>query len=360
MRLSPEKLESLQQALLDSFDLGDMRVMLALKLGRNIQDLAEKGKRPEVFLSILEEAQKDEWIGSLLAGALDFRPGNRLLREVAGGSLAPPIAALESQGEKAREFESKVRAANPEFDFLLWLRKAEKVQPQLCRIQYPASKGGTVSGTGFLVGPDKVLTNQHVIDELVEGDKARILFDHIFLTNTTLSEGVTFRLADKWLLASSPPSRFDEERRPKGVPSLNELDFALLQLSAPAGNEPAGTNDHGGTRGWLKLPLEEQALVPHDPLIILQHPDGLPLRAAMETDSVIDTNANRTRIRHRTNTDNGSSGSPCFDMGWNLVALHHVGDPNFKGPGEPENAAIPIHLIGRSIAEQGIEVDKLS
>ncbi len=37
--------------------------------------------------------------------------------------------------------------------------------------------------------------------------------------------------------------------------------------------------------------------------------------------------------RYRTNTDKGSSGSPCFDANWTLVALHHLGDPAYY----PEN-----------------------
>ena len=40
-------------------------------------------------------------------------------------------------------------------------------------------------------------------------------------------------------------------------------------------------------------------------------------------------NGNATRVRHRTNTAGGSSGSPSFDGNWNLLALHHTGDPSF-------------------------------
>lgn len=48
-------------------------------------------------------------------------------------------------------------------------------------------------------------------------------------------------------------------------------------------------------------------------------------------------------IRYRTNTLPGSSGSPCFSQGWDLVALHHNGDPEFWTP--TYNAAIMQALL---------------
>jgi V8-like Glu-specific endopeptidase len=50
-----------------------------------------------------------------------------------------------------------------------------------------------------------------------------------------------------------------------------------------------------------------------------------------------------TRVRYRTNTEGGSSGSPCFDADWNLIALHHLGDPNFSTP--TYNQGIPFTAI---------------
>ena len=46
--------------------------------------------------------------------------------------------------------------------------------------------------------------------------------------------------------------------------------------------------------------------------------------------SLLSSNANNTRVRYRTNTEEGSSGAPCFDKDWELVALHHSGDPNYE------------------------------
>jgi V8-like Glu-specific endopeptidase len=57
-------------------------------------------------------------------------------------------------------------------------------------------------------------------------------------------------------------------------------------------------------------------------------------------------NANKTRVTYQTGTQPGSSGSPCFNQFWNLVALHHAGDPLYPDlmPGA-FNEGIPIVRI---------------
>jgi V8-like Glu-specific endopeptidase len=70
---------------------------------------------------------------------------------------------------------------------------------------------------------------------------------------------------------------------------------------------------------------------------------GAPLKLAMETQAIMGLNQNSTRVKYRTNTEPGSSGSPCFDADWNLVALHHLGDPNFSKP--EYNQGIPFMAI---------------
>jgi V8-like Glu-specific endopeptidase len=67
---------------------------------------------------------------------------------------------------------------------------------------------------------------------------------------------------------------------------------------------------------------------------------------------VIGLNKARNRIKHRTNTLAGSSGSPCFDRYWNLIALHHYGDPGYVA--KPAfNQAVPIRAIQARLGARG-------
>jgi hypothetical protein len=57
-------------------------------------------------------------------------------------------------------------------------------------------------------------------------------------------------------------------------------------------------------------------------------------------------------VRYRTNTEGGSSGSPVFDQNWQLVALHHAGDPSWVAK---YNEGIPISLILAQLKARGVD-----
>ena len=84
------------------------------------------------------------------------------------------------------------------------------------------------------------------------------------------------------------------------------------------------TRGRGRAAGSLSTPPRHDFLA-SPALYIVQHPLGQPLKLALDTQAVLAVNPGGTRVRYRTNTDHGSSGSPCFDKDWNLVALHHSG-----------------------------------
>jgi hypothetical protein len=102
------------------------------------------------------------------------------------------------------------------------------------------------------------------------------------------------------------------------------------------------------------LPALADAFQPGSSLFIVQHPRGRPMELALGTRALIGLNRNGTRVRYRTNTDHGSSGSPAFDLSWNLLALHHAGDPDYALAHTPEwNQGVPFHLITSRLIRRG-------
>ena len=74
------------------------------------------------------------------------------------------------------------------------------------------------------------------------------------------------------------------------------------------------------------------------------------MKLALDTQAVVEVNQNQARVRYRTNTEPGSSGSPVFDQNWNLVALHHSGEPAFQ----PHwNEGIPFATIVNLLTQRG-------
>ena len=75
------------------------------------------------------------------------------------------------------------------------------------------------------------------------------------------------------------------------------------------------------------------------------------MKLALDTQAMIGPAANGARLRYRTNTDPGSSGSPVFSMDWDIVALHHYGDPKWQNP--LFNQGVPIELVRQRIDRNG-------
>ena len=107
-------------------------------------------------------------------------------------------------------------------------------------------------------------------------------------------------------------------------------------------------------RGWIETTDTAYDFPPDTPLFIAQHPKGAPLKLALDTNAVIGLNAYGTRVTYRTNTDLGSSGSPVFDQNWNLVALHHSGDPESIMPSY--NEGVPFSAIMALLKRRGLDV----
>ncbi|CAN7218416.1 trypsin-like serine peptidase [Mesorhizobium sp. LjNodule214] len=248
----------------------------------------------------------------------------------------------------APALERNVRPYLAKLDLHVWAERLARIENQVCRVEI----GGNAVGTGFLVGPSVVLTNWHVAEDLaaqgsLEGLACR--FNHVRLSDGARSEGRVATVLANGLVDCSPYA--EGEDKPFGgvpVPGLDELDYALLKLADPVGNDVL---DGGISRGFLELPGKDWNLKIGAPLLIVQHPDGAPMKLAMDTQAVLSLNANGTRIQYTTNTEPGSSGSPCFSMDWDLVALHHSGDPAWGVP--LYNQGVPIGLVRNRLIANG-------
>lgn len=262
------------------------------------------------------------------------------------------------------ELEATVRQGNPHFDPAVFSERMQAVTTQVCRVECPS---GTALGTGFLVGPDVVMTNYHVVkaiidepDEALRQQRARrvtLRFDYKVLPDgVTVGQGKAVKLHADWLIDHSPYSPHDIEQEPSGDPAPDHLDYALLRLEQPIGSSPV--LDHvpdAPRRGWIRLAAAADMpdFAKQRALLIMQHPDGRPVKLAIDMDSVIEP-PKTTRLRYRTNTEPGSSGSPCFSADWTCVALHHAGDPKYRDLSPARyNQGILIPAIVERLVKRG-------
>jgi V8-like Glu-specific endopeptidase len=205
-----------------------------------------------------------------------------------------------------------------------WYTRIAILSDQVCLIE--DVQASVPLGTGFLVGPDLVLTAAHVVAPRgapLPSLMAR--FDFIASTETgELNPGNNYALAPEPILASSSP---------------DDLDLALVKLAEPIGEKSA--HDDQFLRGWVALANANLDPVPGTAIAIFQHPEGAPLKVAMSTNSVVRYEESLKRILYRTDTAPGSSGGPCFDIDWRFVAMHTGRASRFGN----FNVGVPATLI---------------
>jgi hypothetical protein len=340
---------ALRDALLEAFPTPpDLEMMVRLALNRNLYAIVPAQALNYMAFRLIETAEAQGWTGDLIVGAREANPGNPALLDVS------QTLGLTSLPVSRPQLEKVVSKASRFFDPTVWRERLWRIETQVARIEIPAKRP---TGTGFLVGPDVVMTNYHVVGTVIHGNRKPgevvVRFDYKRLADgLTVRAGTEYALSrDDWLVDSSPPSPVDEEADPKSrLPDPEELDYALLRLSRPAGSEPVGKPERpdAPTRGWVDMRGNAFEFTEGLPVFIMQHPKGDPLQLAV--DPVVEgVNQNRTRVRYRTNTKRGSSGSPCFNSDLELVALHHSGDPEYVAK---YNAGIPTDTILALLAQR--------
>jgi V8-like Glu-specific endopeptidase len=251
-------------------------------------------------------------------------------------------------------FQRRIRQLLPLLEPRIWFAQYVRNEQRVCQIEV----GGKPAGSGFLVNEDVVLTNYHVLKDAINnqwaGSEVRCRFDYRIMSSGAEQSGTGIPLQGvfkDWHLDSSPPLSDPAEDRGDPPPTLDQLDHALVRLESAIGGQP--TASKGPIRGWVHVPPEPTALEAGSALMILQYPNGQPVKLAFDTEAVQSQNVPGTRVRYLTNTDFGSSGSPCFNIQWGLVALHHFGDPFSKPP--RYNQGVPVKVIRQRLRRDSKE-----
>jgi V8-like Glu-specific endopeptidase len=305
MNIDGRKRREIREALLEAFPMPkDLRMVTDEVLNVPLQNVTGIGGDMETMaFDLISWTQARGHLTELVIGAATVNP------------TAPRLKALADQFQFASSAPGEVERINlkdvPFENVGQWLEKLSRLRHTVCRIEPQPSPDTSGYGTGFLVAPDVVMTNFHVIAPFISAgsDNVVVRFDYETAADgVAVGAGRASHLAADWQLADSP---------------VEELDFALIRLAQRAAADAVP----GGTRGTIGLSRKLPAA--GSPLIILQHPEAKPLKMAIG--SVVDPKVAPSRVSYTVNTEPGSSGSPCFNTGLDLVAIHHWGATPNRG-----------------------------
>ncbi|MET9551034.1 endonuclease [Streptomyces sp. NPDC006627] len=162
---------------------------------------------------------------------------------------------------------------------------------------------GAHYGTGFLISPSLLLTNNHVLADRHEAGRGVIEFNYQAGIGGRPLEPVVFDLE---------PGRF--------FVTDQDLDFTVV---AVAERSRGGAGLDGFS--WLRLSEAQGQVILGEMVNIIQHPNGEPKQLALRENQLVDLLDDF--VHYATDTAPGSSGSPVFNDQWDVVALHHAGVP---------------------------------
>jgi endonuclease G, mitochondrial len=171
------------------------------------------------------------------------------------------------------------------------------------RIQVRTSTGQLQGyGTGFMVSPRLLLTNNHVLGSAGEASNSWVEFNYQDDTEGRLLSPVIFDLEPETFFLTD-----------------GHLDYSLVAVS---------DNAHDGgilQFGWNRLIEEQGKAIVGEYVNVVQHPNGEPKQLALRENQIVDELEDF--LHYQTDTAPGSSGSPVFNDQWEVVALHHSGVP---------------------------------
>jgi hypothetical protein len=312
----------------------------------------------QLAYDVVDQAEMNGHTTELLARLLAERPDRAdllvLMTTLLRGKKAGP-SGVDGLGQG---LERLVEAFNPFLDPEAFAHGILSVRRRVCRVE--VGNGG--GGTGFLVGPDLVLTNYHVVMALLSGPRSatpvRCVFDDCAgLGGAAPTPRAPVGLDPAWAIPNRPFAATDLAPDRPGGPAAHELDYALLRLAERVGDEAVGSV----TRGWIDASTSPAPPPKDTPALIVQHP-GLPpdftrqdtMKLAFATPGFLGLDASGLRLRHRVNTEKGSSGAPVFDASFRLVGLHHNRGQLRAGAEHlvEWNQAIPLTAIRADLPEE--------
>lgn len=203
----------------------------------------------------------------------------------------------------------------PNFKQIWWLEEALKASRKIARVKMP-----TGSATCFLIGPDLLMTNNHVFENEGDASAAKIQFNYRMQADDTAA------IVDEW--TCDPDDLF------KTNP---DLDYSIVRLNKKEDQSA------GDVYGFFDL---RHGVVPdvNQRANIIQHPQGRFKEIAFRDNQI--RHVGDEFVQYLSDTDYGTSGSPVLDDWFRCVALHNQ---RVRDPANPS----------RWYRNQGYRIDKI-
>ncbi|MFM9696958.1 trypsin-like serine peptidase [Streptomyces europaeiscabiei] len=239
--------------------------------------------------------------------ALAARAARLLDRQAVPASMV--VEAVRAEPLEATAAYERILGVSRDLQAWSFLPRGTRAARTVARISVRENGRELPVGTGFLVSPNLLLTNHHVLPDAEAARQSFVEFDAQVTVDNTPQSPTRLELDPDGFFAADQP-----------------LDFALVRVSPGPDLRPAGE-----TFGWNRLSAQKGKLVIGEPVNVIGHPMGR-LKEIAVRDNMLQVRLDDF-LHYKTDTEPGNSGSPVFNDQWEIVALHHSGVPRTDGQG---------------------------
>lgn len=337
-----------QDALLEATATRFRRVFGDVGLGSEMTEIQEglaPKARHETFRSRLEPQSPLELLRSNPPAAIERRLRRLGIRDDVVQEAVQQGAALEGRFDSGNVGLERIIGRN-ELLAIRYLEAGQRAGRAVGRVVVRSSSGATLGfGTGSMISPTLLMTNNHVLESASRAGNSVIEFNYqLGLDGRKLTQ-ITFRLRPDLFFATSPQT---------------ELDVSIVGV-APQSESATVT----GLESFAFNPLsaDRDEILAGESVTIIQHPSGELKQIALRENRVLRfPNTGDQFLYYETDTSPGSSGAPVFNDQWEVISLHHSGFPERDSQGR---ILTPEGQIWRSemgderihwIANEGIRV----
>ena len=353
MKLTDEQLDDFAKLLAKSVSPGNILWLATSVVGQPIeQKVGNEVEKPDRaarrLLQIIQDAGK-------IADAI------RVLREQAHTN-AWLMVGLKRLVDGEKLSDDNLQALVNDYEPFLSSKSLQENLPRVLRTVCAVALGppiNSIVGSGFLIAPDLVMTNFHVLETLLDVDPGSnivsrkptahgkdiyFFFDYLAAPapNVPPEAGLAVTAADDWLVYARNRLKGDGTDHQAAV--TTEYDYAVVRLARRVGDLSARKGG-GNKRGWLQLPTEGIEVFTKKRIIVFQHPQKAPQQWDIGDYEKMDQSG--TRVWYQVSSAHGSSGGAAVDKDGRLFALH--------------NAAVEVSdvAVAGMKLNQGIRIDKI-
>ena len=289
--------------------------------------------RPRLlWQSILEDAESRGRVPDVIKHARKRYPENQSLKLAEENQLHLAVWAQDipdrdwqgpTSGASLEKLMGRVSTLRPIWFLEKGLSKARSV----CRVVLADRS----RGTGFLTKNNLLITNHHVLPDEAAARGATAEFNCQQTLEGRDAPVESYTLAPDQGFATSPTAEEGGD------------DWTAVRVQGVADDR------------WGALPLDPSNPQVEDEVIIIQHAGGGPKQIALSHNVV--ASVSDRRLQYLTDTLEGSSGSPVFDVTWSVVAVH-FGGGNIREPGTSRvvfrNVGTHINRVIEGLQRKGL------